>query len=236
MNKFIKNRLRRSLINESHGLVDFNSFPKEVKNTLDNEYSNYLNNFDWNSKSDEFDNPKDFSEWVDKHNSIQFLNNINELIKVTNEDIKTVKSRELSNHKLKGFEELIIPSMSKKILSPKLSTYISTILLSPSSTAKDIHNAFKNGENIIDKNGNIDHTKVTYSDYLSGDSINLPNFKRFVANNPEYKKVFEDWKKMLIQNTHLNSLELNAFRDTVSLVELTQLNEFLVNYRKGLSN
>ena len=46
--------------------IDFSTFPNDVLKTLEGEYGHYyLNNFDWNSKQDEFmDNPEGFREWL----------------------------------------------------------------------------------------------------------------------------------------------------------------------------
>ena len=47
-------------------------FPDDVLKTLEEEYGHYyLNNYDWNSKSDEYkDNPKGFTDFL-KNNKVE---------------------------------------------------------------------------------------------------------------------------------------------------------------------
>jgi hypothetical protein len=68
LRKFIATTIREYL-NENVltiNNIDFNSFPNDILKTLEDEYGHYyLNNFDWNSKQDEFvNNPKGFREWL----------------------------------------------------------------------------------------------------------------------------------------------------------------------------
>ena len=62
-----------NLVDMDYNLVDFKSFPPSVLKTLDNEYSNYQYNFDWNSKQDEYrDDPEGFTEFLGKNKKANY--------------------------------------------------------------------------------------------------------------------------------------------------------------------
>jgi hypothetical protein len=99
-------------------------------------------------------------------------------------------------------------------------------------TTKEIEQAYIEAKNIIDNDGSLNYGKITPSSIFIGDDINLPNFERFVTKNPEYKGVFNDWKKMFDKSMELSSTELNAFRNSTPYVEIKKLYDFLIDFKR----
>lgn len=225
----------RTILNEINSLkkegnyVDFDRFPKSILKTLDDEYSYYEMNFDWNKKTSEFDyDAKKFNEWRKKNKSEQFIKNIDEIIKKIEEDIFVIKNKKLVEKKLESFEELIKPTLGDEVLLPALTKYQEYILLNPNLKPEDIETSFRDSKKIIDKYGNINKSKTEYSQIFKGGEISLPAFEEFARKNPEYKGVFEDWKKLFYEYIDLSSKKLNAFRDSVSIDDIIELRDFLV--------
>jgi hypothetical protein len=98
---------------------------------------------------------------------------------------------------------------------------------------RELTKAFNDAKNIIDPDGSINHTKITQSEIFSGDEISLPNFERFVQKNPEYKGVFDDWKKLFDKQIELSLVGPNAFRSSVPYSAFKELYNFLINLRKN---
>jgi len=222
-----------NLVDMDYNLVDFKSFPPSVLKTLDNEYSNYQYNFDWNSKQDEYrDDPEGFTEFLGKNKSEQFLKNINNIIRMTIQDMIIKKRQVLAKKKLNDFEDLIIPAYGNKILSQRLTKYEELVLMNPDATPESIERGFIEAKNLIDKDGNINPLKTELSTIFRGGDVNLPAFERFVEKHPEYRKSFDRWKKLLDDDTNLMLKELNAFRESTSYERIKELRDFLINYKK----
>jgi len=232
--KFIKTTIREYL-NEnitSTNDIEFSSFPKDVLKTLKDEYGHYyLNNFDWNSKQDEFlDNPKGFREWLNFNKKEEFIKNLDKLIQKTRQDLILLIKRRNADKTLKEFEELIIPALDNSILVEPLSKFMEFALLNLHNT-KEIEQAYIEAKNIIDKDGSLNYGKITPSTIFTGDDISLPNFERFVSKNPEYKGVFNDWKKLFDKSIELSVIELNAFRESTPYEKIRNLYNFLIQFR-----
>ena len=218
----------------SNNLVDFESFPPSVIKTLDNEYGDYSYNFDWNEKSDEFrDIPNGFNDFIKKNKSESFLKNINNIIKKTTQDMILIKKQDISEKKLKAFEELIIPALGDDILLRKLSVYEANVLMNPNATGEDIERGFKEAKNIMDSSGNIDQSKVNQADFFLNDDdvVNIAEFERYIKKNPEHKGIYDDWRKLFDDNIELMLKELHAFRSSTSIERIRELRNFLINYR-----
>lgn len=214
-------------------LVDFDSFPESVRQTLDDEYGNYTNNFDWNEKQDEFrGNPEGLKKWFEKNKSEAFLKNINNIIRMTTQDMILIKKQKIAQLKLKSFEELIIPSLGNDVLVLKLSKFEEDILMDPNATIKSIENGFKEAKNIIDSDGSINQRKIQMSQLFTGDDINIPAFENFIKKNPEYQSAFNDWKRLFDEEMELSFKELNAYRDTTPIQKIRELRNFLINFKK----
>lgn len=234
LRKFIKTTIREYL-NEnilSINNIDFNSFPNDTLKTLENEYGHYyLNNFDWNSKQDEFiDNPKGFREWLNMNKKEEFIKNLDKIIGKVRQDLILLIKKRNADKILKEFEELIIPVLDNYILVEPLSKFMEFALLNLHTT-KEIEQAYIEAKNIIDNDGSLHYGKITPSTIFIGDDISLPNFERFVSKNPEYKGVFNDWKKMFDKSMELSSTELNAFRDSTPYEKIRNLYNFLIQIR-----
>jgi hypothetical protein len=125
---------------------------------------------------------------------------------------------------------LIIPAIDNSILVEPLNKFMVSALLNLHNT-KEIEKAYKEAKNIIDSDGSINYSKITPSEIFTGDIISLPNFERFVSKNPEYRGVFNDWKKMFDKSIELSSTELKAFRDSTPYYKIRNLYDFLIEIR-----
>ncbi len=212
--------------------IDFSTFPDDVLKTLEREYGHYyLYNFDWNTKQGEFmDNPKEFRVWLKLNEKEEFIKNLDKLIQKTRQDLILLIRKRNADKVLKQFEELIIPALDNSILCEPLSKFMEFALLNLHS-AKEIEQAYIEAQNIIEKDGSINYAKITPSTIFTGDIINEPNFERFANKNPEYKGVFNDWKKLFDKSIELSSTELNAYRDSTPYKEVRNLYNFLLQIR-----
>lgn len=244
LKKVIKKVLRQFL-NENYNSFSFNDFPENVLKTLKNEYFFvYQNNFDWNSKQDEFikDGVYDgnaFKKWLENNEKEEFLKNLNKLITLVRQDLILKIKQKNADNVLKNFEELIIPVLGNEILIEPISKYLETALLVIGSNNTDINHiqkelskAYHNSKNIIDSDGSINYEKITQSTLFNNDVISLPSFERFVKKNPEYTGVFNDWKKIYDISLELSLKDLNAYRNSISYLEIKNLYNFLIDFRK----
>lgn len=235
LKEFIKTTINEYLNENISSInnIDFNSFPNEILKTLEDEYGHYyLNNFDWNSKQDEFiDNPKGFREWLNINKKEEFIKNLNKIIGKVRQDLILLIKKRNADKVLKEFEELIIPVLGNSILVEPLSKFMEFALLHLHSI-KEIEQAYIETKNIINNDGSLNYEKITPSTIFIGDDISLPNFERFVSKNPEYKGVFKDWKKMFDKSMELSSTELNAFRDSTPYEKIRNLYNFLIQINK----
>lgn len=236
MRQIIKKAIR-GFLNEnvlSINDIDFSTFPDDVLKTLEGEYGHYyLNNFDWNSKQDEFmDNPEGFREWLKLNKKEEFIKSLNKLIQKTRQDLILLIKQKNADKVLKQFEELIIPALDNSILVEPLSKFMEFALLNLHN-AKEIEQAYIEAQNIMEKDGSINYAKITPSSIFTGDGISLTNFERFARKNPEYKGVFKDWKKLFDKSIELSLIELNAHRDSTPYKAVRNLYNFLIKIRGG---
>ncbi|MFA5528897.1 MAG: hypothetical protein WC996_09830 [Peptostreptococcales bacterium] len=217
-------------------MVNFDEFPKDVLKTLEDEYGHYYKmNFDWNKKQDEFKNkPKQFQSWMKQKESEEFLKNIDTLIRKTREDLIIKRKQNNARKTLKDFEELIIPVLGNEVLVEPLTEFMALALMRLHSV-KELEQAFQEAKNVIDKDGEIDSSKINKSNLFSGNdkSINLPNFERFVQKNPTFKPAFDKWKQMFDMELELSFKELNAFRDSTPYNKIKNVYNFLMEYKKN---
>ena len=211
-------------------LVDFDSFPEDVRKTLEDEYGHFQYNFDWNKKQDELGS--DFRMWFEENKSEEFLKNLDDIIRKVTQDMILIKKKKMAEKKLEAFEDLIKDSLSHEVLSPALSKFEEMVLMNPYLTLQELSDAFREAKNIIDQDGNIDFTKVEKSDFFTGGDINLPRFERFVAKNPDYLGVFDTWKKLFDESMNLSIKELNAFRSSTPIKRIRELRNFLIDFKK----
>ena len=148
-----------------------------------------------------------YGQYTDKNGELD----VDLVLEKIDEDIASLKNKDLIEEKLKAFEELIIPAISEDITSPALTQFESDVLMDPNATAESIERGFRKAKNIIDKEGSIDFSKTKESDLFKGGEINLPAFERFVDKNPEYQGVFNDWEKLFTESTEVLLKDLNAF-------------------------
>lgn len=197
---------------------------EEDKKTLLDEYGKFYS-FDWNTESQR----PDFEQWLEDYKNEKLIENLDKLIQETNEDISLKEQRDLADKKLSNFEELIIPVIGNSILIPELSAFTEQALLDSDATTQSIEEAFREAKNIIDKDGSLNKLKITPPSFIEGKSISLPGFEKFVEENPDYKKVFEDWKKLLDESTNLTIKNTNAFRESTPISKIKSLRDSLVS-------
>lgn len=234
MEQFIKQLLREVLedYSDTQRVFDFTTLPDDVEKTLD-EYDNYTHKtFDWNDKMGELGQPE-FSNWFEGHKNKVLSDNLDDIITKTTQDMILIKKRVISDKKLKAFEELIKPTIGNEALMPALSKFEEEVIMNPHATPEMIQKGFNDAKNIIDAEGNLDHSKIEKSNVFTGGDINLPQFERFANNNPEYMGVFEDWKKIFDENTELMIKNLHAYRDSTPIDRIRKLRDTLINIKKN---
>lgn len=239
--KFISTTLH-DFINEQKesesNIIDFDSFPVDIKNTLMSEYGQYfLHNYDWNEKQDEFgDNQEAFREWRRRNDSIEFIKNIDSLIQKTKEDMDIKLRQSKADKDLSKFEDLIIPTLGRAILNKPLSLRDELVLFTDHDSLEDMSRALRDSRSrgVLDSGGNIDELGSTPSEIFTGDSINLPAFENFVEENPDYRGVFNDWKKFFDESMKASTTRLNAYRTSTTLKQISDLHNYLVEYKKGI--
>jgi hypothetical protein len=216
----------------------FDEFPDDVLKTLEDEYGYlYKHNFDWNAKSSEFtDSGKfdgvGFDRWRNRNQQDEFLKNMGKIISALRSDLLLMKRTELAKKKLDAFEELIKPVFGKHITGDVLTKFEEQVLMDPDATIESIERGFREAKNIIDQYGNIDSSKMEKSMLFTGGDINIPNFERFVAANPEYQKTFDIWNRLYDEYMGLYLTRKNAYRG-YTYEPLRKLYDYLMVYKKN---
>lgn len=207
-------------------------FPEDIQKTLSEYDSFFKPKFDWNTKQDEFNDNEQFSKWLEKSETQGLEDNIDTVLEKINEDISVLKAKEESEKKLKAFEELILPALDNKDLTPILNDRQYLALMSTTASLDDIAKGIKDGSGILDNEGNVDPLKLSSENPISDGGINLPAFESFVEENPEFQGVFDDWYKLFNANSELMLKDLNSFRSSVSLESLEDLKAYLEKFVK----
>ena len=216
----------------------FDEFPDDVLKTLEVEYGHiYKHNFDWNAKSSEFtDSGKfdgvSFEVWRDKNAQEEFIKNLDKVITAVRSDLLLMKRTGLAKKKLDVFEELIKPVFGKHITGDVLTKFEERVLMDPDATIESIERGFAEAKNLIDQYGNIDSSKMEKSMLFTGGDINIPNFERFVAANPEYQKTFDIWNRLHEEYMGLYLTRKNAYRG-YTYEPLRKLYDYLIIYKKN---
>jgi hypothetical protein len=233
MKKYININFNEFLREHVETFYTIDSFPENIKSTLDEYSMHFEPEYDWNTKQDEFnDDRKGFSKWLKDNKDNGLRDNIDTLIEKLDEDIKLIDAQDKAKIKLDSFEELIIPALGNEVLTPALNKYQEEVLMNPYASKEDLERGFKEGQSIFNEHGDIDKSKTEMSKIFVGDSISLPNFERFVENNPEYQGVFDDWKKIFDEYIDLSLKDLNAFRSSTSKERIQELKDFLLQYKR----
>lgn len=212
----------------------FDEIPEDILKLIKTHYFTYFgNNFDWNSKADEFgDNHAEFTKWLRKNEEDDFIKNYDKIVSAVRSDYILKRRENMANRKLKAFEELILPVFGNHITGPALTKFEELALLYLHSV-EDIEAAFKDAKNVIDDEGEIDSSKLEMSHIFKGGEINIPTFERFVEANPEYQKTYEIWTELHKQYLDLLLHETKAFR-VIGLKDLKKLYNFLLAFKKDV--
>jgi hypothetical protein len=187
----------------------FDEFPDDVLEILHSNYFYmYSMNFDWNAKSNEFMrggqfDGAGFAAWKEKHEQTEIINNLDKIISAVRSDLLLLRRRVLADKKLAAFEELIKPVFGNNITGEALTKFEEEVLMNPYATIQDIERGFQEAKQLIDQEGNIDSSKMEKSTIFTGGDINIPNFERYVAANPQYKKTFDVWTRLNDESTDL---------------------------------
>lgn len=214
--------------------INIREFPEDIKKTLDEYQHIYIPKYDWNTKADEFggSGTPEFRNWLKDHENQGFIENIDKLIQAVRQDY-ILKLRQRNSQKvLDDFEDLIKPALGNSALSEPLSEYLKFAFMNINDI-DELQDAFEKAKDVIDPDGSINTAKITPSDFGGGE-LTIPSFSNFVKKNPEYRGVYEDWEKLVHYNTDLMLKDLNAFRNSVSLENLKQLYNFLLDIRKKI--
>lgn len=211
---------------ENGGYLD--ALSEKSKKTIDSNYNREFGiyDFDFNKESKR----ENYFEWFTKFKNEQFKKNLKKGINAVSEDIDLLEKRKQSDKKLKDFEELILPTLGNDVKNPSLSEYQEMVFMNPYATEEELRKALSD-TSIFNEDGSINKAKITESEFFNEEGINLPSFERFAEKNPEYKGVFDSWKKMLDENMALHNKETNAFRYP-SIADLKELKEELSNLHK----
>jgi len=223
----------------------FDEFPEDILETLKLNYFHlYQFNFDWNKKSDEFMTKKGeydgkgHREWLKKNTEIEFKKNLDKIISSVRKDMILLKRREFAEEKFDEFGELLKSVFGQEITGEGLSEFEAAAIMylgfndDIETQKKKIEQAREDAKNIIDKYGNIDYSKTRKSN-LFKDMITMDSFEKFVEKNPQYKKSFDIWKKLLYETIELSSKETIAFRYP-SYDELKKLYNFLITVKSKI--
>jgi hypothetical protein len=245
MKHLIKKLLRESLLVEvtDSKYFDFHTLPDDIKRTLFDEYDNYSHKtYDWNTKADELSD-EEFTKFLYDNKNKSIMDNIDDIILKTTQDMILLKKTDLAEKKLKAFEELIVPVLGNEVLVPILTRFQQQVLLDPNATPESIEKGFEAAKDIINKDGDLDYDKIETDlvkgvnhplDLNYGDrGINLPNFERFVAENPEYQGVFNDWEKLFNEYMNLSLKELHAYRNSTPIDKIRKLRNALIKIKKS---
>lgn len=211
---------------EDGGYLD--ALSEKSKKTIDSNYNREFGiyDFDFNKESKR----ENYFEWFTKFKNEQFKKNLKKGINAVSEDIDLLEKRKQSDKKLKDFEELILPTLGNDVKNPSLSEYQEMVFMNPYASEEELRKALSD-TSIFNEDGSINKAKITESEFFNEEGINLPSFERFAEKNPEYKGVFDSWKKMLDENMALHNKETNAFRYP-SIADLKELKEELSNLDK----
>ena len=233
MNRGYLNTFFSHFLNENYKTSNFDykeHIPKDIKKILD-EYDLFMD-FDWNEKQDKYGDG--FKKWFSEYRNKKFKERIDDILAKVEEDIENVKKRKEVKDKFIKFENLLKdtldPKVLSKILSKPLNKYQEFILLNR-HTPESISKGLKDGENIFDKDGNIDKLKTTDSDIFKGNDISIYSFENFVENNPEYKKLYNDFKKLFDDYINTSLIDLNAYRNSTPLSDMVTLRDFLIKIK-----
>ena len=69
------------------------------------------------------------------------------------------------------------------------------------------------------------------AEIFNGDDISLVKFRRFAEKNPEYRGVFNDWKKLFDKSVGSLLVDLNAYRNSTPYEKIKKLYDFLIQLR-----
>lgn len=213
---------------EKKALFDFKTLPQDIQDTL-GEYDIYTMRFEWNTMQDKLGDK--FHDWFENHQNEMLVKHIDDIILRTTQDMILLKRKKMVEMKLNAFEELIKPVLGNSVLVPALTKFEERVIMNPDVTPEEIQQAFQDAKNIIDDSGSIDQSKIEQSDIFTGGDINLPRFEAFVKENPEYRGVFNDWKKLFDEHMELFLKELNAFRDSTPIDKIRELRNTLIKIK-----
>jgi hypothetical protein len=242
--KFIAKKLHEAFhVNDKgefrEGIIYSTFFPKDLWKNFKYNYGHiFEHKFDWNREQDKFrksgeeHNNEAFLDWVDKMDEISFKKNLDKTILALAEDMVQLKRKQLAELKLEKFEELILPVFQEEItFQPSKFLYNKIMGFYNTQTLEELQRAYEEAENIMDKEGNIDHDKITPSGVRY---ITVDKFEDFVKKNPQFKTMYDIWSKLNDDNTNFSLKELNAYH-IVTLPNLKKIYNILKQIKqKGI--
>ena len=172
-----------SIIKENN-TIDISLFPPDIKKTLD-EYDYNQHGFDWNEEQDK--HGKNLIEWTKNRENIEFSKNIDKLIKLTDQDLSSLRVKEYSDKKVKELEQQILNELSDEQVEEILYDGVINVAKVESFVERnpEYKNLFNEWENLMMKDINI--TIKDLNAFRSSTS-----YKRIEALNKFLKKLKTD--------------------------------------------
>ena len=229
-------------LNEEDNLDVFDSFPPELLEFLESNYSHlYRFNYDWNEKMAKFMNRETgeydgagFGKWLAENTAKEFIKNKPRIITAIRSDLITLRRRKLTNLKLEAYEELLVSLLGNNITGQALTKFEADVIMDPYATPESIARGFEEAKNILDKFGRVNPDKVELSTVFTGGQINYPIFQSFVEDNSKYLSTYETWDKLFKEHQKHDMKDLHGFRIYDGhYKELRKLYDFLTSDKKN---
>lgn len=220
----------------------FDEFPEDILETLKSNYGHiYLHNYDWNQKQDEYmDNPEGFDKWRKNNEQEEFKKNFKKILSSVRHDLILLKRRKFSQDKLDKFEDLVKSVLGSAVTREDLSVFEACAMMfvgfmdDIETQQRKIEQAMQDAKNILDKDGNIDSSKITKSGMFA-DMITIDSFESYVKKHPEYMGMYKVWRKLLTEEINLSTKDTIAFH-IVPYKALRKLYDFLMQYKTTITN
>lgn len=124
-----------------------------------------------------------------------------QILNLLQSDLNQLLEAKRATDELENFEDLLIDALGDEITLKSMDVDDYKRLMNPNATLDSL-TAPKGAEHdsLLDKDGNLNYgtgEKVS----LTNPSVNVADFERFVKKNPEYKKHFDKWYKLMTATT-----------------------------------
>lgn len=172
-----------SIIKESN-TIDISLFPPDIKQTLD-EYNYNQYGFDWNEETDK--QGENFNKWLKDRTNVEFFKNIDNLIRLTDQDLATLRLIEYGNKMVNELEQKILNELTEEQIEEILYAGVINLAKVEEFVKKnpEYQNLFNEWEKLMMKD--IDVTIKDLNAFRSSTS-----YKRIKELNTFLKKLKDD--------------------------------------------